>query len=56
MILPNDFKEAVTFALNDLKIPVRDIANALEINDSTVTRWASGIALPHPLMLEELAK
>ena len=44
----NAFKDIVTLGVGALGVPVRDLANDMEVNDSTVSRWASGVARPHP--------
>ena len=42
------FSGAVNIALNEYKLPILEIANEFEVASSTVERWASGIAVPHP--------
>ncbi|MDP3698034.1 MAG: hypothetical protein Q8R47_00455 [Nanoarchaeota archaeon] len=42
------FSGAVKIALNEYKLPVSEFATEFEVADSTVERWASGAAVPHP--------
>ncbi|HLD40265.1 MAG TPA: hypothetical protein VJB13_03930 [Candidatus Nanoarchaeia archaeon] len=42
------FSGAVKIALNEYNLTVSEIASEFEVANSTVTRWASGIAVPHP--------
>lgn len=42
------FSGAVKITLNEYKLPVSEIAEEFEVADSTVARWASGAAVPHP--------
>ncbi len=42
------FSGAVKIALNEYKLPVLEMATKFEVADSTVERWASGTAVPHP--------
>jgi len=42
------FSGAVNIALNEYNLPVLEMATKFEVADSTVERWASGAAVPHP--------
>ena len=42
------FSGAVKIALNEYNLPVLKMATKFEVADSTVERWASGTAVPHP--------
>lgn len=42
------FSGAVTIALNEYNFPVLEMATEFQVADSTIGRWASGIAVPHP--------
>jgi hypothetical protein len=42
------FSGAVTIALNEYHLPVLEMATKFEVADSTIERWASGTAVPHP--------
>ena len=41
------FSGAVTIALNEYNFPVLEMATEFQVADSTVERWASGVAVPH---------
>lgn len=45
---PEYFAGAVKIALYEYNLSVPEIANKFEVPDSTVSRWASGIAVPVP--------
>ncbi|MDP3640388.1 MAG: hypothetical protein Q8R53_04265 [Nanoarchaeota archaeon] len=45
---PEFFSGAVKIALNEYNFPVLEIANKFQVASSTVERWASGTAVPHP--------
>ena len=42
------FAGAVKIALEEYKLPILEMATTFEVADSTVERWASGAAVPHP--------
>lgn len=42
------FAAVLTCGLNTLGMPLRELAVRFEVAESTVSRWASGIARPHP--------
>ena len=44
------FSGVVKIALNEYHLPVKEIATEFEVADSTIERWASGIAVPVPRM------
>lgn len=44
------FSGAVKIALNEYNLPIVEIANKFQVADSTVSRWASGAAVPHPTL------
>ncbi len=48
------FKAAVDIALNEYNLPVSDIAKEFQVADSTIKRWASGVAVPHPLLRQRV--
>ena len=54
------FMAAVNIALKEYDLPIKDVAAKFQVADSTVLRWANGVANPHPrmreLILEYVAK
>lgn len=54
------FIAAVNIALNEYKLPALYLAEEFEVAKSTVNRWATGTAVPHPrlrkLILEYIAE
>ncbi len=42
------FSGAVKIALNEYDLSVLEMATKFEVADSTIERWASGVAVPHP--------
>lgn len=42
------FSGAVKIALNEYNLPVLEMATEFQVADSTIERWASGTAIPHP--------
>lgn len=42
------FARAVDAAIDTLGLYQRELANEFQVADSTVSRWANGIARPHP--------
>lgn len=44
----SDFAEIVHNAFTSLGLYQRDLADDFEVSESTVSRWGSGIAKPHP--------
>ena len=42
------FSGAVKIALNEYDLSVLEMATKFEVADSTIERWASGAAVPHP--------
>ena len=44
----SDFAQIVQSALVNLGLYQRDLADDFEVAESTVSRWSSGIAKPHP--------
>lgn len=42
------FSQIVSMAVRSLGLYQRELANEFQVADSTVSRWASGIARPHP--------
>lgn len=51
---PEYFSSAVKIALNEYGLPVVEIANRFEVADSTVLRWASGTAVPHSRLRQNI--
>ena len=45
---PEYFSGAVKIALDEYHLPVLEMAKEFQVADSTIERWASGIAVPHP--------
>lgn len=41
------FAGAVKIALNEYNLQVLEMATEFQVADSTVERWASGVAVPH---------
>ena len=50
------FSGAVKIALNEYHLPVKEIAAEFWVADSTVKRWASGAAVPHPKFRESILR
>ena len=48
------FSGAVKIALNEYDLPVSKIADKFQVADSTVLRWASGVAVPHPNLRQNI--
>lgn len=46
----HSFADLITLSIKYFGVEVRDLANALEVADYTVERWASGSSRPHPRM------
>ncbi len=46
------FMAAVTISLKEYDLSVKDIARNFQVAESTVSRWANGIANPLPRMRE----
>ena len=44
----SDFAQIVQNAFTNLGLYQRDLADDFEVAESTVSRWGSGIAKPHP--------
>lgn len=42
------FAQVISTAVHSLGLYQRELANQFQVADSTVSRWASGIARPHP--------
>ncbi len=57
---PEYFSGAVKIALDEYNLPVLEMATEFQVADSTIERWASGIAIPHPelrqIILSYIAK
>ncbi len=51
---PEYFSAAVNIALSEYKLPVSDIAREYQVADSTVRRWANGVAVPHPRLRQDI--
>jgi len=45
---PEYFSGAVKIALNEYNLPILEMATTFQVADSTVERWASGVAVPQP--------
>lgn len=45
---PEYFSGAIKIALNEYNLPVLEMATEFQVADSTIERWASGTAIPHP--------
>ena len=54
------FSGAIKIALNEYDLPVLEMATEFQVADSTIERWASGTAIPHPkirqIILSYIAK
>ncbi|MEK6940169.1 MAG: hypothetical protein AABX31_05560 [Nanoarchaeota archaeon] len=53
---PGYFAGAVKIALHEYNLPVSEFANEFGVPDSTVRRWASGVARPHQKLRENILK
>lgn len=51
---PEYFAGAVKIALYEYGLSVPEIAKTFEVADSTISRWASGIAVPHPRLQQKI--
>ena len=51
---PEYFSGAVKIALHEYNLPVSEIAAKFEVADSTIGRWANGVAVPHPKFRESI--
>ena len=43
------FSDVVKIALNEYDLPVLEMATKFQVANSTIERWASGAAVPHPM-------
>ncbi len=53
---PGYFSGAVKIALNEYDIPVLKMATKFQVADSTIERWASGTAVPHPNLQQNILR
>lgn len=42
------FSASIKIATSEYSLPILEIAKKFQVADSTVERWASGVAIPHP--------
>ncbi len=54
------FSASIKIAMREYNLPILELANEFQVAPSTVERWASGVAVPHPkvrqLILEWIVK
>lgn len=53
---PESFAGIVAEAFETLGAYQRDLADDFEVAESTVSRWARGIARPHPLIQKQIVQ
>ena len=51
---PEYFSGAVKIALDEYHLPVLEMAKEFQVADSTINRWASGVAVPHPRLRQKV--